>query len=59
MEPECLLLNPVPDVVVGTSCEVIVADGHVLVAAHFDAGRLPEVANPTAVEHVVVHGDIL
>ena len=52
------LLN-VPDVVVGAPGEVVVADGHVLVAAHLDARRLPEVAHPAPVERVVVDGDVL
>ena len=53
------ILNPAPDVVVGAVGKLVVADGHVLVAAQLDAGRLPKVAHPAAVEDVVVHGDVL
>ena len=54
-----VLLNPAPDVVVGAVGKLVVADGHVLIAAQLDAGRLPKVADPAAVEHVVVHRDVL
>ena len=53
------VLNPAPDVVIRTVSKLVVANGHVLVAAQLDAGRLPKVAHPAAVEHVVVHRDVL
>ena len=45
--------------VVGAVGELVVANGHVLVAAQLDAGRLPKVAHAATVEHVVVHRHVL